>query len=79
MATLMQKDVLIEAVAQVQAIISRRTEPNAPRNDDQCFLSDLREELYSSDPDEIDYQKKIDEVIKIKNKYDDLPIHSYYL
>jgi len=79
MATLMEKDVLIEAVAQVQAIISRRTAPNAPRNDDQCFLSDLREELYSSDPDEIDYQKKIDEVIKIKNKYDDLPIHSYYL
>lgn len=79
MATLMPKEALIEAIAQVQAIISRRTEPNAPRNDDQCFLSDLREELYSCSPDEIDYPKKIDEVINIKNKYDDLPIHSYYL
>lgn len=79
MATLMQKEALIEAVAQVQAIISKRTAPNTPRNDDQRFLSDLRDELYSTHPDKIDYQKNLDDVKNIKDKYNHLPIHSYYL
>lgn len=79
MATLMEKDVLIEVVAYTQAIIIKRTEPNAPRNEDQRFLSNLRDYLYSTAPDKIDYQKTLDDVKNIKEKYKDLPIHSHYL
>ena len=79
MATIMQKDVLIEVVANTQAIISKRTPPNKPRNDDQRFLSNLRDELYSTAPDKIDYQKTLDDVKNIKDKYVNLPVHSYYL
>ncbi|HHF3888317.1 TPA: hypothetical protein ACPOXY_001822 [Haemophilus influenzae] len=79
MATIMQKDVLIEVVAYTQAIISKRTAPNAPRNEDQRFLSNLRDYLYSTAPDKIDYQKTLDDVKNIKEKYKDLPIHSHYL
>lgn len=79
MATIMQKDVLIEVVAYTQAIISKRTAPNAPRNEEQRFLSNLRDYLYSTAPDKIDYQKTLDDVKNIKEKYKDLPIHSHYL
>ena len=79
MATIMQKDVLIEVVAYTQTIISKRTAPNAPRNEDQRFLSNLRDYLYSTAPDKIDYQKTLDDVKNIKEKYKDLPIHSHYL
>ena len=79
MATIMQKDVLIEVVAYTQAIISKRTAPNAPRNEDQRFLSNLRDYLYSTAPDKIDYQKTLDDVKNIKEKYKDLSIHSHYL
>ena len=79
MATIMQKDVLIEVVAYTQAIIIKRTAPNAPRNEDQRFLSNLRDYLYSTAPDKIDYQKTLDDVKNIKEKYKDLPIHSHYL
>lgn len=79
MATIMQKDVLIEVVAYTQAIISKRTAPNAPRNEDQRFLSNLRDYLYSTAPDKVDYQKTLDDVKNIKDKYKDLPIHSHYL
>lgn len=79
MATIMQKDVLIEVVAYTQAIISKRTAPNAPRNEDQRFLSNLRDYLYSTASDKIDYQKTLDDVKNIKEKYKDLPIHSHYL
>ena len=79
MATIMQKDVLIEVVAYTQAIIIKRTAHNAPRNEDQRFLSNLRDYLYSTAPDKIDYQKTLDDVKNIKDKYKDLPIHSHYL
>ena len=55
MATIMQKDVLIEVVANTQATISKRTAPNTPRNEDQRFLSNLRDELYSTAPDKISW------------------------
>jgi hypothetical protein len=59
MATLIQKDVLIEVIANAQATISKRTPPNTPRNDDQRFLSDLRDKIYSTHPDKIDYEKTL--------------------
>ena len=62
MATIMQKDVLIEVVAYTQAIIIKRTAPDAPRNEDQRFLSNLRDYIYSTAPDKIDYQKTLDDV-----------------
>lgn len=79
MATIMQKDVLIEVVAYTQAIIIKRTAPDAPRNEDQRFLSNLRDYIYSTAPDKIDYQKTLDDVKNIRDKYENLPVHSYYL
>lgn len=79
MATIMEKDVLIEVVAYTQAIIIKRTAPDAPRNEDQRFLSNLRDYIYSTAPDKIDYQKTLDYVKNIRDKYVNLPVHSHYL
>ena len=78
MATLMQKDVLIEVVANALAIIDLRTEPTAEDNADQQYLSNLRETLYSLQPEEIDYASKLAEIRNIQEKYKNLPIHQYY-
>lgn len=78
MATLMEKDVLIEVVANAMATISKRKDPTEPRNEDQLFLSNLRDELYSKEHDKIDYQQALDKVKVIREKYINLPIHSHY-
>lgn len=74
----MQKDVLIEVVANAMATISKRKDPTEPRNEDQRFLSNLIDEIYSTDPDKLDYPTLLDTVNAIKNKYTKLPIHNYY-
>lgn len=79
MATIMQKDDLIELVANAQAIVIKRVDPDLPLTDDEIRLGKIRDYLYSTDPDKIDYQKTLDDVKNIKEKYKDLPIHSHYL
>lgn len=78
MCTLMQKDVLIEMVANTMAIIDLRTEPNAVDNADQHYLMNLRDDLYSTHHDSIDFEGLSTKVKSIKGKYIDLPIHRYY-
>ena len=65
MATLMQKDVLIEFIA--STIIGVR---NIASDEDKKYLKHLRNENYATACDEIDYQKTLAEIRKIRDKYD---------
>lgn len=78
MCTLMQKDVLIEMVANTMATIDLRTAPNAEDNEDQLYLMNLRDDLYSSHHDNIDFKLLSTRVKSIKEKYIGLPVHQYY-
>ncbi len=78
MCTIMQKDVLIEMVANAMATIDLRTEPNAQDNEDQRYLMNLRDALYNSHHDSIDFKLLSTKVKSIKDKYIDLPVHQYY-
>ena len=66
MATLMQKDALIERVASVLAMIARKTPRSEGRTPEQSRLVALRRELYASD---IDFDKVVSECNQIYQKY----------
>lgn len=78
MCTVMQKDVLIEMVSYALATINVRTEPNESNNEDQRYLMNLRNDLYSTHHHDIEYEVLSTEVRKIKDKYIKLPVHQYY-
>ncbi|WP_439295205.1 hypothetical protein [Lonepinella sp. BR2882] len=78
MCTLMQKDVLIEVVANAMATIDLRVEPKELNNEDQLYLVNLRKKLYNTHHNDIDYQNLLSKVKNIKNKYVELPINARY-
>ncbi|HDX1039661.1 TPA: hypothetical protein RNX16_002214 [Pasteurella multocida] len=64
MATLMEKDSLINGISQTLGLILIQT---GDRNEDSRILSSLRNELYGLSPEEIDYQ----EIARlVKEKFD---------
>lgn len=67
MCTLMQKDVLIELIATVQADLSKRL--SLPFNEDQRYLSRLRGEIYRSEPAALDFEQVSNQVRQIGLKY----------
>ena len=69
MATLMQKDALIERVASVLAMIARKTPRGEDRTPEQSRLVALRRELYASEPEDIDFEKVVAECNQIHQKY----------
>ena len=69
MATLMQKDALIERVASVLALIARKTPRGEGRTPEQSRLVALRRELYASEPEDIDFEKVVAECNQIHRKY----------
>lgn len=69
MATLMQKDALIERVASVLAMIARKTPRSEGRTPDQNRLVALRRELYASEPEDIDFDEVVSECNQIYQKY----------
>lgn len=73
MCTLMQKDVLIELIANTQADLSRRL--SLPLNEDQLYLSRLRGEIYRSEPDLINFDQLSAQVQSIGQKYRTLPLN----
>lgn len=79
MCTLMQKDVLIELIADARATISLRTSPQMPRNADQSFLSELRSRVYRTAHNDLDFEGLVEQVNKIKSKYAHQPIHQAFL
>lgn len=70
MATIVQKDVLIEAIAQVQGFLTRSLPSSDSLNDDELFLCRLRERIYSAHHCKLDYESLIVDILKIKEKYD---------
>ncbi|HFC8533419.1 TPA: hypothetical protein ACFRHF_002199 [Neisseria lactamica] len=72
MATIMEKEVLIEVVASSLALISRKLnyqEYLLNNNEDRDRLIEIRNYLYSTWPHEIDYEKILSECKAIKQKY----------
>ncbi|MDO5073161.1 MAG: hypothetical protein Q4D63_02035 [Neisseria animaloris] len=74
MATIMEKDVLIEAVSGVLAMISKRVEIDAPYTEDQKRFSELRRTIYSSNPEELDFEAIVTECRAARAKYKNVPI-----
>ncbi|WP_315338342.1 hypothetical protein [Neisseria sicca] len=69
MATLMQKDALIERVASVLALIARKTDYAQARTPEQTRLVELRQHLYRSKPEELDFEQIAEECNAISHKY----------
>ena len=71
MATIMEKDVLIEVVASNLALINRKLnyQEYLNHNEDCNRLIEIRDYLYSTLPHEVDYEKILSECQSIKNKY----------
>lgn len=70
MATIMEKEVLIEVVASSLALISRKLNYQEHLNHEDCNrLIEIRNYLYSTWPHEIDYEKILSECKAIKQKY----------
>ena len=71
MATIMEKDVLIEVVASNLALISRNIDDikELENNEDRKKLLQIRKFLYHSFPHEINYDTILSECKAIKQKY----------
>lgn len=69
----MQKDVLIEYVASVQALIACKTPRTGRRTADQNRIVEIRRFLYDSLPEDIDFQVVVDECNALKQKYSKQP------
>lgn len=71
MATIMEKDVLIEVVSSNLALINRKLnyQEYLNHNEDCNRLIEIRDYLYSTLPHEVDYEKILSECQSIKNKY----------
>lgn len=79
MCTLMQKDALIELVANAQAIVTKRVDPDLPLTVEEIRLGKIRDYLYSNAPEDIPYSKVVDEVQAIQDKFENKPILSRYM
>ncbi|HEZ5741088.1 TPA: hypothetical protein WI034_001497 [Neisseria meningitidis] len=71
MATIMEKDVLIEVVSSNLALISRNIDDirELENNEDRKKLLQIRKFLYCSFPHEINYDTILQECKSIKNRY----------
>lgn len=79
MCTLMQKDALIELVANAQAIVTKRIEPDLPLIVEEIRLGEIRDYLYSNAPEDISYSAIVDEIQAIQGKFENKPILSRYM
>lgn len=77
MATIMQKDVLIELIAYASATLAKRLP--LPFNDDQKYLANLRNTVYSTPYQEIDYENLCGKVNAIRDKYKNMPVLPQFL
>lgn len=71
MSTIMQKDVLIEITAETIAAIWRITELEALQNNsDFNRMIEIREFLYASSPENIEYQETLAGIMQVNKKYE---------
>lgn len=73
MCTLMEKDALLERVASIQALISRKTPRTGKRTADQERIVALRRYLYATSPDSISFTQVKDECNALYEKYAQMP------
>lgn len=78
MCTLMQKDALIELVANAQAVVTKRVEANSPLTKEELRLGEIRDFLYSNQPDDIPYSSVVSEIKDIQGKFEHKPIMPQY-
>lgn len=75
MATLMEKDALIEFVAGAKAVLLYRVPfDEVEENKDLRALGSLRNKIYRSDEAELDFDEIAKQVREIKSRYENLPI-----
>lgn len=65
MATLMQKDVLLEGVFQALGYVISK----APNSEERDFLLNMKSEIYSSKPENLDFNEMIQSIKQIIEKY----------
>lgn len=76
MATLMERDVLLEFTAEAIAIVSMRIPvKNALENKDYKFLVGLHAQLSISKHDDLEFEKTIGEIKPIVEKYENKPLY----
>ena len=67
MATLMQKDVLLEGVFQALGYVINKN----PNSKDRELLLDLKEKIYCSNPEELDFDEMITYIKQVIKTYKD--------
>ena len=78
MCTLMEKDVLLDAISATTAFIAYRTPAYTDTDDlEECSL--LMDKVLCSDPEQIDKQKVYEKLDALKAKYEGLPAYPYYV
>ena len=58
------------AIAQIQGFLSRNLPYSDSLNDDELFLCGLREHIYSTHHNQLDYESLLVDIMKIKEKYE---------
>jgi hypothetical protein len=78
MATLMEKDIVIEEVSGVGALISKKVEVDLEFNEDQKALHKLHFKLSRQTPEEIDFMTIIKYCKGLRAKYEPMPFNKLY-
>ena len=69
MCSLMEKDALIEKVAETMALIARRGTEKDELNEDSKEMIELRHHLYRSEPDDLDFTAIVHQCDRVQAKY----------
>ena len=73
MATIMQKDVLISLLARANAAVMLKLEPSEEYDRQIDFLAAKGRYVYTSDPEEIDFDNEAAAIRAIIQRYQHLP------
>ena len=69
MCSLMEKDALIEKVAETMALIARSRREEQELDEDSEEMIKLRHYLYCSDPDDLDFTEIVRQCDTVQAKY----------
>ena len=74
MATIIEKDSLINLISYAESIIILRVEPSDERDEIASFLNKQKRWMYSVSPEEIDIEAEAPKIQEIIEKYKDYPL-----
>lgn len=69
MCSLMEKDALIEKVAETMALIARHRQADEQPNEDSISIGALTRKIYSSQPEELDFSAIVKQCDTVQAKY----------